>query len=406
MKTFIKLIVICILLYFQSDLHAIEEIAGVVKSVSDSAVIVEINSYNGPNIGDRVEISDEIPDLGKVALSGTWEVSKAEANSVSVIGKGSDLGTPQPGYSVMIYSTNEIKDIDVKGSHDFYTPPVDNRIIYNDTQSNVPLHSNANGSIHKIWTDFDVFKNGKKGMLIHTKFNIKKCENIQCSFNIEFFNKLKNPLKDFNKRYANEAGNIAIYQTFMPMYADVIFDDFQTFIPYDELHLSGGKHDLIFIVKISDSNNQNYIINSEGTSFYYESPDIDTFKYKGNIQEIWIDHNIIQNRRKGMLIHTKFNAQKLRGVKCALNIYFYDKQGNPLKDFNKSYHTTNGNVSVHENFVPQYDDTTFNDFKLFMPVQELHMTKGKHKLMFIAKLYNYDDKKIFAESKKIYINIG
>ena len=41
-----------------------------------------------------------------------------------------------------------------------------------------------------------------------------------------------------------------------------------------------------------------------------------------------------------------------------------------------------------------------------MPVKELHMAKGKHKLMFIVKSYNHDDKKIFAESKKVYINLG
>ena len=121
------------------------------------------------------------------------------------------------------------------------------------------------------------------------------------------------------------------------------------------------------------------------------------------IHKVWVDHNEYVNGRKGMRIHVSMNAVNLKGKQCRAVAYFYTNSGSPLKDTNDSYCTTDGNVSCGENFTPIYDNSRFDDFELFMPYSELHITyKGEFKLFV-----NLWDKSIspsgdLAESDWVY----
>ncbi len=98
------------------------------------------------------------------------------------------------------------------------------------------------------------------------------------------------------------------------------------------------------------------------------------------IDSFWINNDHLQDGKKGMLIHMKLTVYGLKDVDCAVAIYFLHGFDNPVKDKNKSFYTTAGNVAVFKDIKPIYADAVFNDLQVFMPYDELDLDPGNHKL--------------------------
>lgn len=111
---------------------------------------------------------------------------------------------------------------------------------------------------------------------------------------------------------------------------------------------------------------------------------------KSYILKVWVDHNQYQDSVKGMRIHVKFNVHNFKDGSGRVVAYFHKKNGDPLKDTNGRYKTTSGDVSTVGEFEPRDVNTTYNDFKLFFPYQELHMASGKHNLKFQIRIFKFD----------------
>lgn len=95
------------------------------------------------------------------------------------------------------------------------------------------------------------------------------------------------------------------------------------------------------------------------------------------INKKWLEHGVTQNGVSGMKIHVDFNVMNMKGKKGQVVVYFEYPKGTGLKDTNGKYRTKSGEVSVSENFTPRYDNSHYSDFDIFMPVDEIHMKKGK-----------------------------
>ena len=107
---------------------------------------------------------------------------------------------------------------------------------------------------------------------------------------------------------------------------------------------------------------------------------------KGKFEKVWVDHSVFEDKKKGMRIHAAFDVSNLKGKKCRANVYFYFASGKALKDLNNKFNTTDGNVAMNEEFSPPYENSTYKDFQLFMPYDELHMEAGKSSLKLVVKL--------------------
>jgi len=102
-----------------------------------------------------------------------------------------------------------------------------------------------------------------------------------------------------------------------------------------------------------------------------------------------------------MLIHTHFIVDGARQAGCQLTAYFHYANGDVLKDFDQDYKTNDGQVAVWEDFTPEYDSTEFEDFRLFMPYDELHMAPGHHELKFDMQIHHKPSGQIAAESEYV-----
>ena len=92
------------------------------------------------------------------------------------------------------------------------------------------------------------------------------------------------------------------------------------------------------------------------------------------ILNVWVEHNKFSGLVKGMRIHVKFETYNVRGYNGECAAYFYFSDGTKLKDYNYQYSSVDGQVSVGGSFSPNYDSAIFNDYVLFMPYSELHIS--------------------------------
>ena len=119
------------------------------------------------------------------------------------------------------------------------------------------------------------------------------------------------------------------------------------------------------------------------------------------INRIWVDHNEFYNGQKGMMIHIDFEANGLLNHTLNPVAYFEFSDGTALEDYDGSYRTTDGHVSVGDTGVSNYEGCQWKDFKLFMPYEQLHMSSGSYSLQFSVNIYDKSDgNKCLVRSEK------
>lgn len=96
----------------------------------------------------------------------------------------------------------------------------------------------------KLWIDLDVYEGIRKGLRIHLQFNVKNGKDKPCRAVAWFYSDSGLPLQDYNGNYNSVDGKVSVGVDFLPRFDLADYSDFTLFMPYDELHLSPGKHSL------------------------------------------------------------------------------------------------------------------------------------------------------------------
>ncbi len=105
---------------------------------------------------------------------------------------------------------------------------------------------------------------------------------------------------------------------------------------------------------------------------------VGVFAASATIDRIWLEHNVSQDGQTGLRIHLKFTVWDMQGQQGEAIAYFESPKGVGVKDLNRRYYTTDGNVSTSERFTPSYPGSEYSDFTLFIPNEELHLLPGSH----------------------------
>lgn len=123
---------------------------------------------------------------------------------------------------------------------------------------------------------------------------------------------------------------------------------------------------------------------------------------RGSIEKVWVDYNAYDEYdRSGIRIHVKFSVKKMKGIEGRCAAYFYDSENSTaLNDYNGSYCTTDDKVSVGRSFTPRYDSSSWDDFILFIPDDELHLGAGKWNLYFNVRIFEEDKNKTICNSNE------
>jgi hypothetical protein len=134
------------------------------------------------------------------------------------------------------------------------------------TQPNVPSFSFSDISV-----DFEGFneQTEQDGMNFSSDFLVKNGLRQEFTFAIYFYTANGTPLNDSNKKYYSANGKVSVFKKFVPAYADAVYKQFEIFMPYDELELECGKHNLKYSIGIWNGPKQ-----VTSTGFTYFSLDV------------------------------------------------------------------------------------------------------------------------------------
>ncbi|HVE56784.1 MAG TPA: hypothetical protein VNB22_08145 [Pyrinomonadaceae bacterium] len=105
-----------------------------------------------------------------------------------------------------------------------------------------------------------------------------------------------------------------------------------------------------------------------------------------SFKELWVDYGVTEGGENGMRIHVKFTAYGMKNLDSYLAIYFMDEDGNYLKDNNRKFTSSSGDVAVYRDLKPGYDPAEYADYSVFMPYSELDLPNGNWDLQMDVKL--------------------
>lgn len=89
------------------------------------------------------------------------------------------------------------------------------------------------------------------------------------------------------------------------------------------------------------------------------------------IENVWVEQDVTKNNQKGINIHVKFNTIDMKGLKGQCVVYFYNPDKSKMPYKLSDYKTTDGQTSCSRDFNPGYENSTYNDFVIFMPKSAL-----------------------------------
>jgi len=98
--------------------------------------------------------------------------------------------------------------------------------------------------IQNVWVTLNHQANNEFGLLVHANLNISGCQGEPCIIAAWFFNAAGNRLNDFDKQYTTADGQAGASIQVTPLYPSANFGDVSIFMPYSQLHLAPGLHNL------------------------------------------------------------------------------------------------------------------------------------------------------------------
>jgi hypothetical protein len=225
------------------------------------------------------------------------------------------------------------------------------------------------------------------GMNIHMKYTVYELKGVDTQIRIKFQDSSGNDLKDTNKSFYTENGNVAVFGDMKPGYDPADYNDFQVFMPYSEFDITRpGKYnlkmdiDLIYedgtLIQHLAFHEFEYTRGGGGST----TPTSPSSGITTTFDRVWIDYNVTQSSQLGMRIHTKFTVTGMKGVSGYLRIRFQKSDGTWLKSSDGNYEDSDGEVAAEDSIKPGYETTVYNDFDVFIPYSEFHLGPGKYDL--------------------------
>jgi hypothetical protein len=235
--------------------------------------------------------------------------------------------------------------------------------------SKATIEAMTKATIRNLRTEVGVVKESQRGMLIHVGFDINGFRAVDCLVVASFCWADGKPLRDVDDRYTGANGLVGAAANFSPGYDATSYDDFRVFMPYQQLHLGAGEHELKCKINVWSLEEAEPLAVSEWVSFLLTIKPVE-------IWGVWAEYNVDQENQKGMLVRVDFTIQGHKNEKCHLSALFNHMDDTKLKDIDGQYCTYDGQVAVIRDFVPEFEYAHYGNFGLFMPYDQIHAPVG------------------------------
>lgn len=112
----------------------------------------------------------------------------------------------------------------------------------------------------------------------------------------------------------------------------------------------------------------------------------------GEFTAVWEEHGVKVNEKEGMNIKVSFNVNGMKGKKGRVVAFFYDENKKDIKTTFTNYQTTGGTLYSGEWYTPKYDNTTYTNVQIFLPLETLPKSSETKLIKYIVYLYDDTDK--------------
>jgi len=119
------------------------------------------------------------------------------------------------------------------------------------------------------------------------------------------------------------------------------------------------------------------------------------------VSTLWLEHNVTENGQVGMRIHARVSTSGRKGVEHTVYALFYDSTGTPLRDSDGVLVSSDGNVTVSQDFVPAVNETSAQDLTMFFPATELDLPPGKYSLTVRLHVFDHARDQVTASSEGV-----
>lgn len=125
------------------------------------------------------------------------------------------------------------------------------------------------------------------------------------------------------------------------------------------------------------------------------------------INKVKTEHNVLENGQKGMRIYADFTVSGMQDKQGRCNAWFYYANEESLQAATYSKNVApNGNLVVYKSFTPKYENSTFRDFKLFLPYKELEdILNSRTELLFFIGIDDHNGYSL-VDSQHNYFNFS
>lgn len=252
-------------------------------------------------------------------------------------------------------------------------------------------NAQASATFDRMWIDYNVKEGEQSGMRLHVKFTANNLKSADCQIRIKFFYDTddETPLKDNNRRFYTTDGNVAVFRDLKPGFNPAVYEDYQLFMPYDELDLKYGEYDLKMDVDLIYKDGELIQHLTMYPFTYSKKPPASTTTSStpsATFDKMWVEYDVTENKLFGMRIHMKFSVQNMKSIKGYMVFFFERENGTRLKSYDNNFQSKGNDVAVYKEITPGYDPAVYNDYSAFIPYSELHLTKGNHNLKIDADL--------------------
>ncbi|WP_340074974.1 hypothetical protein [Leptobacterium sp. I13] len=145
-----------------------------------------------------------------------------------------------------IYSMTEV-NCEGSGCWNFYNIKLTEAVISGGGDSSSGSFTNskvASATYKNAWLDKGVYENGKYGIRVHVSFSVENMTNKRGQITVRFMDEDDEFLSTTNSSFANKNGDIAVFKSIYPSSDNANYSDIEVFMPYDELNLPVGTHNL------------------------------------------------------------------------------------------------------------------------------------------------------------------
>jgi hypothetical protein len=129
------------------------------------------------------------------------------------------------------------------------------------------------------------------------------------------------------------------------------------------------------------------------------------YAYNVRLKNTWLEHCIVQDGERGMIIHTDLIANDMLNQKINLYVTFYDKNGKHNKGNLEGYRYSDGSTTTYiENLSCIYSRNEWKNLKLFIPYSALKHQTGRNEFSYILQVTSGGTTNI-AYTPKAYFNV-